>query len=88
MTRHSLDPISLAAGLVFTVVAIAYLLDAHSSIDVDGRWVIPLALIAIGIGGVVGAIGAANRQRRESVDTELVPAAVTSDVDDPALRSE
>ena len=65
MTRHPLDAVSLVAGLVFTAVATAYLIAAHSSTDIDARWVLPLALIGLGIGGVVGSITTASRQRRE-----------------------
>jgi len=54
------------AGLVFAAVAAVYLIEAHSNVDIDGRWVLPLALIGLGLGGVLGALSTAARQRRES----------------------
>lgn len=80
MTRHSFDPVSLVAGLVFAAVAAVYLLEAHTAVNIDGRWVLPLALIGLGIGGVLGALGTAARQRRE------VEAVNASDVDEPAAQ--
>jgi hypothetical protein len=65
MTRHPLDAVSLVAGLVFTAVAAAYLIAAHTAMDIDARWVLPLALIGLGLGGVVGSLTTASRQRRE-----------------------
>jgi hypothetical protein len=80
MTRHPLDAVSLVAGLVFTAVAAAYLIAAHSAVDIDARWVLPLALIGLGLGGVVGSINTASRQRREAaVET------ATDDAEQPPL---
>ncbi len=78
MTRHPLDAVSLVAGLVFAGVAAAYLIAAHSALDVDARWVLPLALIGLGLGGVVGSINTASRQRRALSDEPT-----TDDVEQP-----
>lgn len=67
MNRHSLDPVSLVAGLVFAAVAVVYLIAELTNADVDGRWVLPLALIGLGVGGVLGAFSSAARQRRERI---------------------
>lgn len=83
MRRHALDPVSLVAGLVFSAVAIAYLVEAHTGINIDGRWVLPLALIGLGIAGVLGALGAATRQRHGPV----APVSQT-DTGEPAAQSE
>jgi hypothetical protein len=80
MTRHPLDAVSLVAGLVFAGVAAVYLIAAHSALDVDARWVLPLALIGLGLGGVVGSINTATRQRRELHDEPT-----TDDAEQPPL---
>ena len=51
MKRHELDVFSLVSGLVFAAVAVVYLVAAATDSEVEGRWVIPLALIALGVGG-------------------------------------
>ena len=83
MSRHPFDPVSFVAGLVFVAVAVGYLFEAHSNIDVDGRWVLPLALIGLGIGGVMGALSTAARQRREPASSIS-----ESSVDGPVGRSD
>jgi hypothetical protein len=92
MRRHALDPVSLVAGLVFSAVAIAYLVEAHTDINIDGRWVLPLALIGLGIAGVLGALGSAARQRHSPAatatpDTTATPVSEAG-TDEPAAQSE
>lgn len=84
MNRHTLDPVSLVAGLVFAAVAVIYLVQAHTSVDVDGRWVLPLALIGLGVAGVLGALNSAARQRREGPtdDDDATPTS-RRDADEP-----
>ena len=87
MNRHTLDPVSLVAGLVFAAVAVVYLVQAHSSVDIDGRWVLPLALIGLGVAGVLGALNSAARQSREShSDDEDATRLNARDADEPAAR--
>ncbi|MEO8329205.1 MAG: hypothetical protein ABI586_04280 [Candidatus Nanopelagicales bacterium] len=83
MTRHPIDAVSLVAGLVFAAVAVLYVIAEHSTVDIDARWVLPLALIGLGIGGVVGAVSTATRQRNAAsrAVTEL-------DTDEPIPQSE
>ena len=83
MNRHSLDPVSLVAGLVFAAVAAVYLVAELTDSDVDGRWVLPLALIGLGVGGVLGAVNSAARQRRDRIS-----AAQVEEIDAPTEQSE
>ncbi|MFN8133658.1 MAG: hypothetical protein U0R70_19115 [Solirubrobacteraceae bacterium] len=48
MRRHDLDWVSLIAGLVFTVLALGYLLVAVTDLSIDGRFVWPVVLVALG----------------------------------------
>jgi hypothetical protein len=66
MKRHPFDVTSLISGLVFAIVAGVYLVAAANGQYIDGRWLLPLALIGLGIAGVAGAIAAAARQQRSS----------------------
>jgi uncharacterized membrane protein YfcA len=61
MNRHQIDATSLISGLVFAGVALVYLIAENTTLDVDVRWALPLALIGLGIGGVVGAVTSARR---------------------------
>jgi len=70
MNRHQVDATSLISGLVFAGVALVYLVAENSTLEVDVRWALPLALIGLGIGGVVGAITSARRANED--DDELV----------------
>jgi hypothetical protein len=63
MNRHPLDATSMICGVVFAVVAGVYLTGAATGGDVNSRWVLPLALIGLGVAGVVGAVTSAARQR-------------------------
>jgi hypothetical protein len=75
--RHDLDWTSLLAGLVITVVGVAYLVGAYTTVRVDSRWLLPLALVGIGLAGLAGSISAVRRSRpaeAAALETE-VPAA-------------
>ena len=56
MKRHQFDLFSLVAGLAFVTIAVLYLLDSAGLLSVNGRLVIPLVLIALGVGGLGGAL--------------------------------
>jgi hypothetical protein len=81
MRRHPFDITSLISGLVFAIVAIVYLVGAANDQYIDGRWLLPLALIGLGVAGVAGAITAAARQRRpirpDSADDVTAPLPTT-----------
>jgi hypothetical protein len=54
--RHRPDPFGFTAGLVFLLVAVAYLLDAAGRLSVRAGIVVPLVLIALGSAGLIGAV--------------------------------
>jgi len=62
--RHELDLFSLVTGVAFVTVAVLYLLDSAGVLSVDGRLVIPLMLIALGGGGLAGALYRMSRDSR------------------------
>lgn len=71
MKRHPFDLTSFLFGLVFGGAAAAYLLADQLSWDVDGRWVLPVALIVLGVAGIAGAVGGLRPSRSGSAsDTE------------------
>jgi hypothetical protein len=55
MKRHAFDLTSLLFGVVLGAAAIGFMVADQLSWDVDGRWVLPAALILLGIAGIVGA---------------------------------
>jgi hypothetical protein len=57
MKRHPFDLTSLLFGLIFGGAAGAYLAAGQLDWEVDGRWVLPTALIALGIASIAGALG-------------------------------
>jgi hypothetical protein len=63
--RHELDWVSLIAGLVFTVFAALYLLTPLVDVSLDGRYVWPVVLVALGVGGLAAAVRANAREERE-----------------------
>ncbi len=83
MRRHRLDLFSLVTGVAFVAVAVLYLLESAGVVRIDGQLVIPLVLIALGVGGLAAALyrmaGDRGRARRASepegsdVGTEYAP---------------
>jgi hypothetical protein len=49
MSRHPLDPLSFAAGLGFLVFGLAGLAEWLDLRDVDEDWLIPIALVLVGV---------------------------------------
>jgi hypothetical protein len=75
MKRHPFDLTSFLFGLVFGGAATAYLLADQLAWDVDGRWVLPIALIVLGVAGIAGAVGGLRPSRSDSAtDAELTDA--------------
>jgi hypothetical protein len=56
MKRHPFDLTSLLFGVVFGAAAAVYLLADPLAWDIDERWVLPVALILLGIAGIAGAL--------------------------------
>ncbi|MEU6235873.1 hypothetical protein [Kitasatospora sp. NPDC047058] len=64
MRKHPLDLFSLIAGGLFTVIAVLYLVAAVNDFSVDGRIVVPVTFIVLGLGGLAGAVAAMARRGR------------------------
>ena len=83
MKRHPFDLTSFLFGAVFGGAAAAYLLADRLAWDVDGRWVLPIALIALGVAGIAGAVGGLRPSRANSAsDAELTDAPDSTDGQD------
>lgn len=52
MSRHERDGLSLMGGLLLVLVAVLFLVDDVSALDVDGRWVAPAVLVVVGLAGL------------------------------------
>jgi len=63
--RHDLDWVSLIAGAVFTGLALIYLVTGITDVTVDGRFVWPVVLVALGAAGVASAIRANQREEEQ-----------------------
>ncbi|MFI6445493.1 hypothetical protein [Kitasatospora sp. NPDC050543] len=64
MRKHRLDPFSLIAGGLFTVIATLYLVASLNDFSVNGRVVIPLTLAVLGFAVLVAAVVAMARRGR------------------------
>ena len=70
MKRHTFDATSFIFGVVLGAAGIGFLLAEQYEWNVDGRWVLPAALIALGVAGIAGAIsGLLPRGDSEADDT-------------------
>lgn len=56
MWRHERDTVSLMAGLLLVLLAVAFLVDDLTAIDLDGRWAAPAVLILVGTAGVLSTL--------------------------------
>ena len=61
MSRHERDGVSLMGGLLLVLVAGLFLLDDLTTLEVDGRWVGPGVLLAIGLAGLASSLRSARR---------------------------
>ncbi|HYN56786.1 MAG TPA: hypothetical protein VES03_06280 [Motilibacterales bacterium] len=69
MRQHETDYFSLAAGLLFTILGVLLAISAATGWQIDGRWITPTALIALGTGGVAASLTASKRQQQEALAT-------------------
>ena len=65
MRRHDLDWVSLIAGAVLTGIALVYLVTGIADVTVDGRFVWPVVLVALGAAGVASAVRANQREEQQ-----------------------
>ena len=64
MRKHPLDLISLIAGLLFTGLAVAYIVGAYTDVRLDPRLVLPLVLVGLGLAGLAASLLAQRRSDR------------------------
>jgi hypothetical protein len=84
MRRHDLDPVSLTSGFAFTGLGLLFLLN-HADQALRLHWVLPLLLLALGIGILVDL--ARHRDPAEGPAPEPVPTRDPDVVDgDPEVR--
>ena len=62
MSRHDRDGLSLMGGLLLVLIAGIYLVTDLTSLQVDGRWVAPGVLIAVGLAGLASTMRASGSQ--------------------------
>lgn len=74
MRRHPLDVFSLLSALVILAFAALFVVGQYTSIELDGRLVVPVLLVGLGVAGLAGALVA---QRRS--DRRLASAAASDD---------
>lgn len=65
MRRHDLDWVSLIAGAVFTGLALIYIATGVADVTLDGRFVWPVVLVALGAAGVATAVKANQREEQQ-----------------------
>jgi hypothetical protein len=56
MPRHERDVLSLMGGLLLVLIAVVFLVDDTTGLSLDGRWVAPGLLVAVGVAGLVGSL--------------------------------
>ncbi len=54
MDRRPVDRLALVAGLVFIIVGFVFLLERLGIVDVSPSFVVPVLLVALGIGLLIG----------------------------------
>ncbi len=68
LRRHRRDAVSLAGGLLFTLIAGWYLLADTGAVGLDLRWLAPAALISLGMAGLVGTMRRPSRGMEPGVE--------------------
>ncbi len=56
MSRHERDAVSLMGGLLLVLVAGLFLLADLTTVDLDGRWVLPVVLVTVGAAGLASTL--------------------------------
>ena len=68
MRRHPIDLLSLVAGLLFTALAVGYIVGNYSDVEINPRIVLPVTLVALGIAGLAGSVLAQRRSDKRLAD--------------------
>lgn len=63
MRRHEIDAVSLAAGLLFLVVAGVHIVGRSTQTDLNLRWMVPAVLVLLGVLGLLSAVRFPRRER-------------------------
>ncbi|HKA68596.1 MAG TPA: hypothetical protein VKG85_05695 [Actinomycetes bacterium] len=85
MKRHPADLIAFIAGLIFVLIGSAYLGSGDLDFGADGtQWLLPLALIGLGIAGLAGSIAGARRARNGDGEREPVAVPAAEPAAEPA----
>lgn len=66
MRKHPTDFLSLIFGLITIGTAIAVLIYRYTDVDLDLRFAVPLAFVALGVLGLVGSVVAQRRSNRRA----------------------
>jgi hypothetical protein len=74
--RHETDAVSLAAGLLFLVVAAVHIGARASGTDLNLRWMVPAVLVLLGVLGLLGAVRLPRRGPDD--DTAIVEGPVSA----------
>jgi apolipoprotein N-acyltransferase len=56
--------VSLIAGLVFLTFAVVYTVASLTDVSIDGRFVWPIVLVALGAAGIATAVTATKRDEK------------------------
>lgn len=68
MRKHPFDLVSCIAGLLFTGLAVAYIVGAYTDVRLDVRMVLPLVLVGLGLAGLAASLIAQHRSDRTLAD--------------------
>ena len=85
MERHTTDAVSLTAGAVFTALGVVLLLNRLDVLS-QGRWIVPILLIAVALAILVSVAWPATRGTPAVAGAAPAPPQdpVPADEDDPA----
>lgn len=82
MKRHPFDAVSFVFGLVFAALAAVYLAAPQLDWDVAGPWLLPGALIALGVAAIAGAVGGLRSGRQQPALAASAPEPEEAEISD------
>lgn len=77
MRRHPLDVFSLLSGLVILAFAAAFVVGQYTTLELDGRLVVPVLLVGLGVAGLAGALVAQRRSDHRLAAAADIPDGTT-----------